>query len=473
MVAGLALPAHREQATSTLAHALGAEAVVIFVRDPESGAFLTPGGFPQTLPRGKVWRAFLAACVANKSHEGDLPFRSADERLHSVGYAADEDTVAILVGCDGATEGFEWFTTLLPLLGAAFRGEQVARFAATEAKSASETAARATALTRMLESTRIDLENALLEARQARAQLEAANASLQEHTTELEQSNRLLQAQAEALEMQAEEMEAQQVEMEVQQQELQNANAALTEAREQAERASRAKSEFLATMSHELRTPLNAISGYVQLIEMGVHGAVTAAQLEALNRIDRSQRHLLGLINDILNLSRIEAGRVDYRIEDVPLDDAINDLRPLVELQIRERGLTLEIVDADSFPVVTADREKLLQVLLNLLTNAAKFTMSPGTISLSATVDPESRDEVLIQVRDTGIGIPADKLEAIFDPFVQVDASHSRASQGVGLGLTISRDLARGMGGDLTARSTPGVGSTFTIRLKMSARSKS
>jgi len=235
----------------------------------------------------------------------------------------------------------------------------------------------------------------------------------------------------------------------------------LRKQRAAADDANRAKSNFLAVMSHELRTPLNAIGGYVQLMEMGVHGPINDAQREALGRIDRSQRHLLRLINDVLNLSRIEAGRVDYVIEPLRLSDLVMQVMPMVEPQMSAKSLTFESAVADNL-VATGDREKTQQILLNLLTNALKFTPPGGSISIQGR---NRTSHVSLRVIDTGIGIPDDMLEKVFEPFIQVDSSHSRATEGTGLGLAISRDLARGMGGDLQAESTPGKGSVFELSL--------
>ena len=234
-------------------------------------------------------------------------------------------------------------------------------------------------------------------------------------------------------------------------------------ARAAAESASRAKSEFLSTMSHELRTPLNAIGGYAELMAMGVRGPVTDAQREDLARIRGSGQYLLVLINDILNYTRLDAGRVEYQIRDVAIGELVIDLETLLVPQLHEKTLQFTQQACDAGVSVRADRERLRQILINLLVNAVKFTDAGGRIVLACSAtDAEAR----IAISDTGRGIPADQLERIFEPFVQVDRQLTRASQqGVGLGLAISRELARGMGGELVAESTVGKGSVFTVTL--------
>ena len=240
------------------------------------------------------------------------------------------------------------------------------------------------------------------------------------------------------------------------------------EARVAAERANRAKSDFLAVMSHELRTPLNAIGGHAQILEMGLHGPVTEGQREALERIGRAQRHLLGLINNVLNLTRIETGRVEYRIRPVLVSSVLGDLVSLVQPQFAAREISLVSClpkdDGVSDVYVAADREKLIQILTNLLGNAAKVTPAHGEVEMRLAEDPRA-NAVMIIVRDSGVGIPADKLELIFEPFVQLERSLTTPAEGAGLGLAISRDLARGMGGDLRAESYGGQGATLILTL--------
>ena len=308
------------------------------------------------------------------------------------------------------------------------------------------------------------------------AELERQNEHLHEQAAELETQTEQLQEQAGELEMQSAQLQEQAAEMEMANDELFAANGRLAEseerlrhallaeqgARREAEQANRAKSDFLATMSHELRTPLNAILGYADLLSFGVRGSVTTDQHEDLDRIKRSGQHLLSLINDILNYAKVEAGRVEYCLTSVALQAELADLESLIRPHLRARTLSYEHVACAPTLLARADRDKLRQIVLNLLGNSVKYTPAGGRIEVRCE---EDGDRVAIRVRDTGIGIPADKLATIFDPFVQVDRSLNRPAEGVGLGLAISRDLARGMGGDLTATSALGRGSEFTLVL--------
>ena len=241
-------------------------------------------------------------------------------------------------------------------------------------------------------------------------------------------------------------------------------------ARAEAEAANRAKSEFLSTMSHELRTPLNAIGGYAELLAMGIRGPVTEAQQEDLGRLLRANRHLMGLVTDVLNFTRLDAGQVEYAVADVSIAAIVADVEALVAPQFAAKGLRFDHdacgADTPETPhAVRGDAEKVRQILLNLLTNALKFTAAGGQVALACETD-RGAGVVRMTIADTGRGIPPHQLERVFEPFVQVDRHRTpERQQGVGLGLAISRDLARGMGGDLTAASVLDVGSTFTLTL--------
>jgi signal transduction histidine kinase len=239
------------------------------------------------------------------------------------------------------------------------------------------------------------------------------------------------------------------------------------EARARADEANRAKTEFLAIMSHELRTPLNAIAGYAELLEIGIHGPLNESQREAVARIQRSERHLLGLINDVLNFAKIDAGHLDIEVGPMPVHETLAALEALVAPQVRAKRLTYTYTACAPDVSVDADPEKVRQILLNLLSNAIKFSEPGGRIAVRCGVEERL---VRLQVTDTGVGIPADKRDRIFEPFVQLQPGRTRTHEGTGLGLAISRDLARAMHGEITVESTVDVGSTFTLTLPRSGR---
>jgi PAS domain S-box-containing protein len=240
---------------------------------------------------------------------------------------------------------------------------------------------------------------------------------------------------------------------------------ALADARRiaEAEAASRTKSEFLAAMSHELRTPINATLGYTELLELGIGGMVSEQQRGYLARIRGSQEHLLRIITDLLDYSRIEAGKVRYDIASVPASEMIDAVLPMVAPQAMTKEVALERGPCPDGLVARADRTRAQQIVLNLLSNAVKFTPSGGQVRISCEGTTGS---ILITVADTGPGIPQDHQAAIFEPFVQIGRSLTSGREGTGLGLAISRDLARAMGGDVTVESTPGQGSRFTLSLR-------
>ena len=233
------------------------------------------------------------------------------------------------------------------------------------------------------------------------------------------------------------------------------------EARAEADAANQVKTQFLATMSHELRTPLNAIGGYAELLEMGIHGPVTPAQREALARIQRSQQHLLNLVNNVLNLVKLDTHHVHYHVDDVSVEHALQFVVEATGPQLEAKRLRYEQQPCTGL-TARADPDKLQQILINLVSNAIKFTDAGGVIAVRCT---EEGQHVRIDVSDTGCGIPVDQLDQVFDPFVQVDRRLNRPIEGTGLGLAISRELAHGMRGTLTVSSVVGSGSTFTLRL--------
>jgi signal transduction histidine kinase len=246
--------------------------------------------------------------------------------------------------------------------------------------------------------------------------------------------------------------------------------AAISEAKKAwaaADTANRSKAEFLAVMSHELRTPLNSIAGYVDLLEMELHGPLTEAQRADLARVRRSQRHLLAIINDILNFTRLEATEVRFDIIEVPLRALVGDLDDVVDSLARAKSLLYQCNAPSGGIFIRTDPDKLRQILINLLSNAVKFTPEGGMVRVFTSI---AGDNVSIHVQDTGPGIPADKQQEIFEPFVQLDRALTRTYEGTGLGLAISRGLARGMGADITVNSELGVGSTFTLTVPIAAR---
>jgi PAS domain S-box-containing protein len=232
-----------------------------------------------------------------------------------------------------------------------------------------------------------------------------------------------------------------------------------------AEAATRAKSAFLANMSHEIRTPMNAIIGLTHLLRRDV---VTPRQMERLEKIDSAGHHLLSIINDILDISKIEAGRVDLESGDFHLSAILDNIRSLIGEQARSKGLTI-VIDPDHVPLwLRGDPTRLRQALLNYAGNAVKFTEA-GTITLRAILLEDDGENLLVrfEVQDTGIGISPEKLPLLFHSFEQADASTSRKYGGTGLGLAITRRLANLMGGEADAESTPGVGSTFWLTARL------
>ena len=270
-----------------------------------------------------------------------------------------------------------------------------------------------------------------------------------------------LQELATELEHQVEEGQSLQEELEQTNEELGHSLADAEAARRQDEEANLAKSQFLAIMSHELRTPLNAIAGYVDILDLEVHGPLTAEQKNDVGRIRRSGEVLLRLIEDVLSFAKLESGRLEYRYERVQIDDALDAFEAFVAPRLAQKGLAYRFERCGPDASAVIDRDKVEQIMLNLLSNAVKFT-DRGRIDVACQIDEST---LRINVQDTGRGIRPEMLDTIFEPFVQGDRSLTRTAEGTGLGLAISRQLARAMGGDLAVSSAVDRGSVFSLIL--------
>lgn len=238
-------------------------------------------------------------------------------------------------------------------------------------------------------------------------------------------------------------------------------------ARKEAEAANRIKSELFARLSHEFRTPLHAVSGYLEILQQNIHGALTVDQRQDVDRIHQAQEHLLNLVNMILDFAKFEGGPIELTMAEIPIEETLRGAESLVAPQFAKKNISYTHRPGEPRLTVFADREKLQQIVVNLLANAMKFTAPGGSVEMDWSVED---DILLVRIRDTGSGIPADKVEEIFEPFVQLRAPGSIPAGGTGLGLAISRDLARAMGGDVRVASAVGVGSVFTLMLPLRKR---
>lgn len=278
----------------------------------------------------------------------------------------------------------------------------------------------------------------------------------------LNDKNEELQAQAEVLDRHA-------AELEMLNQEMLQANHSLEDALESAERAGKAehdanlmRTRFVNMASHELRTPLGAIGGYVQLMLMGIHGSLTEEQTTVLKRVEINQQHLLRLLNEMLELAKLEAGQMPLHLSEFELHEILLATRPMIEPQLLAKRIDYHSDFELPVPKVRGDAEKVQQIMINLLANSIKFTPASGSIHVSATLQ---KSRVEIRVSDSGPGIPADKISVLFTPFLQLDGGQVTPT-GTGLGLAISRELARAMGGELELDGSAGAGATFILTLE-------
>ncbi|HET8748333.1 MAG TPA: ATP-binding protein, partial [Ramlibacter sp.] len=296
-------------------------------------------------------------------------------------------------------------------------------------------------------------------------ELRTANEELAEQSKALQESQAHLESQQAELEQTNAQLAEQALRLETQRDQLREAQAALQERAEELQRASRYKSEFLANMSHELRTPLNSSLILARLLADNPQGNLTEEQVKFADSIHSSGNDLLNLINDILDIAKVEAGKLEVRPEVAAIGSVCEGLKTMFEPLAARKGLQLQVeVAPDVPPSMHTDRQRLEQILRNLLANAVKFTERGG---VALRVRTEGADRVAFEVRDSGIGIDASQHEAIFEAFRQADGTTNRKYGGTGLGLSISRDLARLLGGDITVASAPGAGSTFTVVLPL------
>lgn len=333
---------------------------------------------------------------------------------------------------------------------------------------------------------RAQLAGALSESRRLTEELQAqqeelkvANEELEEQTQRLQQSEVELRAQQEELQVSNEELEEKNELLERQKREVERARKELSGKADELALASRYKSEFLANMSHELRTPLNSLLLLAQSLARNKDGNLNPEQVESATVIHSSGSDLLNLINEILDLSKIEAGRMDLDLAALPLGELVDSLHASFGHMARDKGLTLAIaIDEDVPAQIVTDRKRLEQILRNLLSNALKFTEHGGISVRFARPAPATElarsglaagQTLAIAVADTGIGIPADKHKLIFEAFQQADGTTTRRYGGTGLGLTISRELASLLGGEIRIESVPGQGSTFTLFVPLRA----
>ena len=388
-------PGTRAANARELAHALGAEDLLIFVADVEVGALLPAPGFPQTLPHGRQWRKFLEATVEGARHRGMLRSPGADREGECLGLAASDGSVLVLVGGAPAAGEAEAIIEVLPLLSRSLVSEQSSIAAAGHAQAARTAASQAHTLAEKLSATRAELQAAL--------------------------------AAAEA--------------------------------------AGRAKDDFLAVVSHELRTPLNAILGWVQLILMDRLDAATRKR--ALESIERNAKSQARLIEDILDISRIVAGRFRLNVAPVDLASTIETALDVVRPAAEVKGVRLQAVLDSNLSPISGDAERLQQILWNLLSNAITHTPAGGRVFVKLQ---RVNSHVEMCVEDSGKGIDPAFLPHIFERFRQEENSATRRHTGLGLGLAITRHLVELHGGEIHAQSGgPGRGSTFAVKLPLAA----
>jgi signal transduction histidine kinase/ActR/RegA family two-component response regulator len=387
----LVVPGRRQEAALALAQHAGAEQLIIFTSDPELDVLLPAPGFPQTLPDGRTWREFLMACVRDGEAAASLRSAPGEDLRSALGIAGEDGSVLVLLGGQPKRAEVARLQALLPLLGAAIRGERIAMIAESRTALAQRSAQQANALAEALDAARASLRQAL----------------------------------------------------------------------NQVHEADQRKDEFLAMLAHELRNPLAPIRNASEVLARTAHGDSRTHSIVGVIR--RQVEHMTRLVDDLLDVSRITQGRIELKRETVVLQNVIGQAVESVSPLIRDRRHALQIL-IDSDPVrVTGDFTRLLQCVVNLLTNAAKYTEPGGHILLALR---GTANDAIIEVTDSGAGIPEHMLSTIFELFVQMDRTPERSQGGLGIGLSVVRRLIQMHGGEVHAHSEgAGKGSRFSIRL--------
>ncbi|MGI8908566.1 MAG: sensor histidine kinase [Candidatus Sumerlaeaceae bacterium] len=413
-----------DSAEQEIASAFGAEHLLIFVRDPVIGISLPAPGFPRTLPGALEWRDFLNELKVGVGLERQLISPWSKVREPCVACSSPDGTAAALIGGTPSCESLGDLMTLLPLVGRGLQLKLELGIATAQFQESRVAIQRAGVLAQSLDALRRELQEALNSALAERARAEDAVA------------------------------------------ETRRMNEELQSARDVAIEASRAKSAFLANMSHELRTPLNAIIGYAEMIQDESAAGDFERLLGDVTNIRSSGRHLLGLISNILDLSKIEAGKMDLDLCSFFAKDLIEEVANLIEPMARSRNNSVAIEAPRPELKIYSDRIKLRQILVNLASNAVKFTTN-GQVTIAVREQHDiAPDCVTFSVTDTGVGIEKDQLSRLFNDFSQLDSARQDHQSGTGLGLAISQRLSEMLGGAITVKSEPGRGSMFSLTLR-------
>ncbi len=408
----------RHKAARNLAAVLGADDLIIFIPDPDLELLLPAVGFPQTLPGGRVWKTFLSTCTNIKSASDQLPSPYTGEMVSVVTVSGTTGVVLALLGGQPIDSLMRDLVNPLSLAGQALEKERQLQLINAQLLQISSEVKSARVLTTVLDQLRRELETALESAGRETAIAEAAKKDVLK------------------------------------------ANEELAVARDQALAASHSKGAFLANMSHELRTPLTAIIGYSEMLQDEITEARTIQDLQHIN--DAGQ-HLLALVNDILDMAKIEAGHVELHAEAFEAEVVINEAVQIVAPQMAAGGNSCEVIIGPDIPPLFTDHNKLRQILLNLLSNAAKFTKN-GTVTFTTSYD-KATDLICFSIVDTGIGMSAEAMPRLFKEFSQLDDSSTKTAPGTGLGLAITKRLCELFGGQITVESKLGEGSTFRVEI--------